>query len=141
MFVDIDLPPISGGILFGPATGTYTEISPNPQTVSLSGSLQGLETPLSGGGFDIEILSLTLTGTGILIRESPTLPSITHLPPGQHIPSFFDVFFEISLDGGNNWATGSLRLSQVPDDASLGVLLSMAIGTLVVARRFGCRSG
>ena len=53
-------------------------------------------------------LDLTLGG-GTLIRESPTRQSlgqtqITDLGGGQfRIDSFFDVFTELSVDGGQTW--------------------------------------
>ena len=45
---------------------------------------------------------------GIMIRESPTLAStgrttIATLSDGYLISSFFDVFTEVSLDGGMSW--------------------------------------
>jgi len=44
----------------------------------------------------------------VTIRESPTLTStgqttITPQGDGFHVSSFFDVFTELSLDGGNTW--------------------------------------
>jgi len=60
--------------------------------------------------FDTEMLSLSLSGGGVFIRESPTLPSkgrtsIRMLNPGQYeASSFFDVFTEVSLDGGQTWS-------------------------------------
>lgn len=65
------------------------------------------------GSYDTEMLSLTLTGgslpAGVMIRESPTLASTgkTRISPVSgafQINSFFDVFTELSLDGGQNWA-------------------------------------
>jgi hypothetical protein len=62
------------------------------------------------GTFDTEMLSMSLSGSvggfDIQIRESPTLPSlgqtvITDLGGGLYqIDSFFDVFMEMSVDGG-----------------------------------------
>jgi len=66
--------------------------------------------------FDTEMLQLDLSGgalpSGALVRESPTLASygqtsIEDLGGGKfRIDSFFDVFFELSLDGGVNWVPG-----------------------------------
>ncbi len=63
--------------------------------------------------FDTEMLQLDLTGGGMpggtLIRESPTLPSVgrtaqRNIGGGLYrIDSFFDVFTELSLDGGQTW--------------------------------------
>jgi hypothetical protein len=75
-----------------------------------------------------------------MIRESPTLPSlgqtsITDLGGGLYqIDSFFDVFTELSIDGGNTWLpadssvhvqagnpqTGSFMLRESPTKQSLG---------------------
>ena len=64
------------------------------------------------GTFQTEMLGMNLIGTGgVMIRESPSRPSlgqtkITDIGVGlYHIDSFFDVFTELSLDGG---ATGFL---------------------------------
>jgi len=58
------------------------------------------------GNFQTEMLSLDLSGGGVTIRESPTLPSlgqtgIAGIGGGLYrIDSFFDVFTELSVDGG-----------------------------------------
>lgn len=64
--------------------------------------------------FDIETLSMNLAvpRTPYGIRESPTLRStgrlsVRQLPTGGFMmDSFFDVFTEISLDGGTSWVPG-----------------------------------
>jgi hypothetical protein len=72
-------------------------------------------------GFDTEMLQLNLTGNGLfgpfMLRESPTLQSLgRHTirpdPRGYRISSFFDVFLELSTDGGVNWiaANRSIRV-------------------------------
>ncbi|MFI5253278.1 MAG: putative Ig domain-containing protein [Bacteroidota bacterium] len=71
--------------------------------------------------FDTEMLTLNLSGgtlpAGIMLRESPTLQStgsttINSTTGGFKIDSFFDVFFEVSLDGGGTWsAESSLRIT------------------------------
>lgn len=62
--------------------------------------------------FDTEMLQLDLAGgtlpPGVMIRESPTKQSLgqtTSRPVsgGYAIDSFFDVFTELSLDGGQTW--------------------------------------
>jgi hypothetical protein len=61
------------------------------------------------GTFATEMLQLDLSGGGVLIRESPTLQStgqttIQDIGGGQYqIDSFFDIFTELSLDGGQTW--------------------------------------
>ncbi len=65
--------------------------------------------------FDTEMLMLELVGgtspPGMIIRESPTLPSpggtrIEDLGGNFRVDSFFDVFTELSLDGGATWTPG-----------------------------------
>jgi hypothetical protein len=62
--------------------------------------------------FDTEMLQLDISGgtlpPNVKIRESPTLASTgrTTMRPGAggfYIDSFFDVFTELSLDGGQTW--------------------------------------
>jgi hypothetical protein len=67
---------------------------------------------------------MDLTGLpgGLMIRESPSLASsgqttITDLGGGQFkIDSFFDVFTELSLDGGQSWhpSNGSMHVTENP---------------------------
>ena len=64
--------------------------------------------------FDTEMLSLNLSGGnlpgGIMVRESPSKASLgrtsvrTDGTGGYHVSSFFDIFTEISLDGGQTWS-------------------------------------
>ena len=71
--------------------------------------------------FDTEMLDLTLIGNSpfgpFQLRESPTRQSLgRHTigpdPRGFRISSFFDVYLELSLDGGQNWvqADRSIRV-------------------------------
>ena len=92
--------------------------------------------------FDIEVVFLDVMTlpNGTMIRESPTLQStgqtrITDLPGGGYrINSFFDVFTEISLDGGQSWtpSDGPAHMSSVPEP---GTLLLVGAGTLALALR------
>ena len=75
--------------------------------------------------FTTEIMQLTIAGNGpfgpFMLRESPTRQSLgRHTirpdPRGFRISSFFDVFLELSTDGGQNW---------VPADRSIRVHVSM----------------
>jgi hypothetical protein len=80
-----------------------------------------------------------------MIRESPTLPSkgktsITDIGApgpgpgdnGYHIDSFFDVFTELSLDGGMTWIPKSglrgtrVYLGGVPEPSSI-LLVGLAL--------------
>ena len=82
--------------------------------------------------FDTEMLSLDISGAlpgGMMIRASPTLPSRgqtamrADAAGGVRISSFFDIFTELSLDGGQTWmpdASGPGRLelqSVAPEDS------------------------
>jgi hypothetical protein len=103
----------------------------------------------AGGGpvgtFLTEMMSLDLFGAGVMIRESPTLPSqgVTQVQPvsgGFHIDSFFDVFTELSVDGGTTWLPNTegsgathVELQPVPEPGAVALL---ALGAF---RLFGRR--
>lgn len=80
-----------------------------------------LTTPIE---FETELLQLDLVaGTPlgpVMLRESPTRAStgrasIEETSPGMfHIDSFFDVFVELSLDGGANFLPGTGVSAPVP---------------------------
>jgi hypothetical protein len=66
------------------------------------------------GTWDTEMVSMSLSGTtpgglDVVIRESPTEESgggttITELPDEAfNVDSFFDIWTEVSIDGGNSW--------------------------------------
>lgn len=94
--------------------------------------------------FDTEMLSLHLSGLSPLgpymIRESPTRAStgrysFTPLSGGTYrIDSFFDIFTELSLDGGQTWipADGPAHFSLVPAPGAAAVL---GLGGLMAMRR------
>lgn len=104
------------------------------------------------GTFQTEMLSMSLAGTSpfgpFMIRESPTLASlgmtsIADIGGGMyHIDSFFDVFTELSIDGGATWipdAQGPARVTlgpiiPEPATASLWVLGGM-LAALAARRR------
>jgi hypothetical protein len=95
--------------------------------------------------FDTELLSLDLVGTSpvssFMLRESPTLDStgVTRVEgacfdfvcPAVVLPlrisSYFDVFTEISTNGGASWSPArdneSMHVVQLPEPASGGLAL------------------
>ncbi|MDP2209918.1 MAG: FG-GAP-like repeat-containing protein [Bacteroidota bacterium] len=71
-------------------------------------------------GFDTEMLMMNLSGGtlpgGVMVRESPTRAStgrtsVRTTPSGYMFSSFFDIFTEISLDGGATWTPASEPVS------------------------------
>ena len=108
--------PISGGTIesFDSTVEGIFDDGSGPQLTTLTGPVQILTqnggNSNQAGTFQTEIISMSLSGTAgaisIDIRESPSLPS-----PGQvrvldigggafQVDSFFDVFTELSIDGG-----------------------------------------
>jgi hypothetical protein len=94
------------------------------------------------GTFDTEMLSMNLTGGSplgpFMIRESPTLRStgqttITDIGGGLfRIDSFFDVFTELSIDGGVTWMpdnNGPAHVELVPEPSSM-ILLGLGAAVL-----------
>jgi hypothetical protein len=100
------------------------------------------------------MIAMSLTGVAgtqtVMIRESPTLPSLglTSIQPvggGHHIDSFFDVFTELSLDGGTSWIPnsapssygpdGSSHVDLVPEPASFLMTAMALIGVAGIGRR------
>ena len=107
------------------------------------------------GSWDTEIVSMSLSGDvpglgPIVVRESPSLSSL-----GQHsltdnndgtflVDSFFDVFTEISVDGGAFIpAAESMRLDIVgiapePSSAILGIMGLLGLVNMARRRPRGC---
>jgi hypothetical protein len=114
-----------------------------PQPGNGTGHVQGSGTGTTNRIIDTEMISLDLSSPGIMIRESPTLPStgqtsITDLGGGlYHIDSFFDVFTELSLDGGASWypSQGPTHLSSTPEPASIVLLVAGALALGLVRLR------
>jgi hypothetical protein len=117
------------------------------QLTNSSGPVTTLDQVFST--YHTEILSMNLSGTSpfgpYMIRESPTLTSlgetrITDIGGGMfHVDSFFDVFTELSVDGGNSWipSQGSSHInltSPSPEPATV-VLLGLGMLGLMGLRR------
>ncbi|MCC6474151.1 MAG: PEP-CTERM sorting domain-containing protein [Burkholderiales bacterium] len=101
--------------------------------------------------FETEILALNLVSVApitVMMRESPTQQSlgrasILPVSPGlYHIDSFFDVFTELSLDGGASWIqpqTNPLTGQPSPVHVELvpepGVVALMAFGLALLGLR------
>ena len=77
-----------------------------------------------------------------MLRESPTQQStgqtnVDDIGGGVfRISSFFDVFTELSIDGGDTWlpATGTVTLGSTPEPSTF-VLLGLGGAMLVLRRR------
>jgi len=92
----------------------------------------------------MQILSLTATNPNfpsILLRDSLTLASggegaVTYLNGERYnITSFFDVFTELSLDGGQTWtpSNGSMHLAGALVVPEPGTFILTAIGGMLLA--------
>ena len=100
--------------------------------------------------FDTEMTALNASGgslpPGVMIRESPTLhstgqTSIVDYGNGTYcVGSYFDIYTELSLDGGMTWMPdllGPAHMAIVPEPSCLMLL---GLGALALAiRRFKCR--
>ncbi len=99
------------------------------------------------GTFATEIISMSLSGNTplgpIMIRQDPNrattgLTDINDLGGGlYHIDSFFDVFTELSVDGGNSWiaSDASTHLFLVPEPVTLSLLAVSGLAVLIRRRR------
>ncbi len=97
--------------------------------------------------YDTEILQMDIQGgslpSGYLLRESPTLQSVgirSVNDPGTgtyFIDSFFDVFLQLSVDGGQNWypsSSGSshMAVQATPTIPTMGTWSLIALSALVI---------
>lgn len=139
--------PPSSGFLYSNFNLTHQyEISPptlgfSPVSGSGSGTAQITFDHIAGATevFVTEMIALDLSGGPAMVRESPTLLSsggFSRTPSGGgwQVDSFFDVFTEISLDGGQSWSPsqGSTRLRGTPEPGSM---LVMGVGAALLAAR------
>jgi hypothetical protein len=127
-----------------------------PQPISASGPFGSVQTLVlnkignTTGTFQTEMLQLNLVGVSplpFMIRESPTLASlgqttITDIGGGLfQIDSFFDVFTELSIDGGNNWMPGHGEGSMAPLAGHVELFPLQAVPIPAAAWLFGSALG
>jgi hypothetical protein len=85
---------------------------------------------------------------GAMIRESPTLASLgrremDHVGGGggggggYQVDSFFDVYTELSIDGGLTWmpAASAMHMVGAPEPGTLVLLITAGIGMFLFAWR------
>ena len=138
-----DLDALAEVIQFGVSSGIFPVHASGPST-TLTLAKIGHTT----GTFDTEMLEMSLSGVSplgpFMIRESPTKVStgkttIADIGGGLYqIDSFFDVFTELSTDGGQNWlpaTSGAGHLALVPEPASMSLLVLGAVSMAGFVRR------
>jgi len=111
--------------------------------------MQVMITPLPPAGavsaYEVEVLALDqwdAANPGYIIRENPAIPStglieFTDLGDGTYwVESFFDIYTELSLDGGGMWAPVSepWRMTGTPEPATMSLLV-VGVAALVQKRR------
>jgi hypothetical protein len=126
VFTELTLPDSSTTLLQGPGYARFIQVP-------------GTDT------FDTEMLSMGLIGGGpFMIRESPTRASLgrTSVVPdggGYRIDSFFDIFTELSVDGGQTWAPSTPPNSplhvQTPEPSTVALLVAGGAGLLLWSGR------
>jgi hypothetical protein len=95
-------------------TWQYVRV-PNSATIGVTHSSDAGDTEY----YDMETLQFNLSGgdmmAGVMMRESPTLASLSKMylqtvSGGYNVSSFFDIFTELSVDGGQTWAPAQATL-------------------------------
>jgi hypothetical protein len=148
-----DLSTLTGAIPLGsPPTGTFTSFFDVFTEVSIDGgpfvpgtgavTIQGAGAPDT---YFTQMTELNLSVGTALIRVDPITPStgtttITNLGAGGfQISSFFDVFTDLSLDGGTTWTPSSgqtvVELTESTPEPSTAWLLGGGILAAVGRRR------
>jgi hypothetical protein len=140
VFTEIDLAPPGGAPVIYDA--------PSQQTMRLNGLPPGTPYPHT---YPTEMLQLDLSGgnlpPGVRLRESPTLAStgqttISDAGGGlYHIDSFFDVFTELSLDGGQTWTPSDSAMHVVGNNTPEPSSVMLALLGALSLSGFGLRRG
>lgn len=136
VFVDVSIPSLNTS---GPFVGT----GPSDATDTIIQRLTGLGGP---GTFNTQMTQLDMSlGNGLFVRIDPQTPStgqttIEDIGAGEYkITSFFDIFTDISLDGGNTWtpSTGPavMTLESTPEPSTLALVGTGIAGLLAFRRR------
>lgn len=148
-------PPLNGSTPYNEANTVATFLlsldGVNYYTIAAEGPLSAMVSNTSAVGdttltFDTEMLSLELNGGSplfgqVMLRESPTLHSVGKNtlrsdPRGYRVSSFFDVFLELSLDGGGSWnpANRAMRVLASMPPAVPGSLFASKVGNNIVVQ-------
>ncbi len=132
--------------------GTLTTNGLNPTAISAPAGVSVNVTFVSEVGalrtFNTEITQFDVSGgnlpPNIRLRQSATQPTlgqttVQDLGGGRfRIDSFFDVFTDLSLDGGQTWIpsdrSGHVELQALPEPSTV-LLLGMGVGLLAARRR------
>jgi hypothetical protein len=127
---------------------TFTPIGSGPTTYTAEAvGSESITGPVSGNTYDTQMERLDISGgtlpPGVEFRIDPTTPSTGQTTidgTGPYmISSFFDIFTDISLDGGNTWtpATGSIteNLTSLPEPT--GLLFLGLLPVFLMRRRRG----
>jgi hypothetical protein len=115
------------------------EIEFNLACTSDEGGVRIFDNELLRVGTNIDGFELMIT-EDIFLRESPTIAStgqtvITDLGGGMYnIDSFFDVYTELSVDGGLTWTAGDkpMRMVLYPEPATV---LLLGLGSIALLRK------
>jgi len=107
--------------------------TPPPSQASIRGSGSGTDSRV----YDLEISNFLLIDTSYILRESPTIESLGQtsidiFTGGYRIDSFFDVFTELSLDGGATWypSDGPVQMTSVPEPSGVALATLGLVGLL-----------
>ena len=132
------------GDVFIPGTGSFNDVA--SQAIGDGAIVTLGKIGNTTGTFDTEMLSMNLSGSSFLgpymVRESPTRASLGRTTVADiggglyRIDSFFDVFTELSLDGGANWVpdqNGPMRLTLLPEPGTAA--MAGLAGLLLLRRR------